>query len=267
MSFEGKSVLVTGGSRGIGRETALRFADEGAAKVAIGYLRNDRAAEETAAELQKRGAEAVLVRGNVSSERVIARGRRARAARRPRPQRGNGRDPSGARDRGQALGLDVQRERASAALAGARGGAVHAGGLCDRRGVEPGRAARARELRPRRNLEGGARVARPLPRRRARAARDPRQRRLRRASSRPARSSTSRTGRRCCRRAGSARPPAGWSSRDIADAVLFLASPQASMVVGQTLIVDGGFSLPPDTAQPKSQRARSGAMGIAVACS
>ena len=71
MSFEGKSVLVTGGSRGIGRETALRFADEGAAKVAIGYLRNDRAAEDTAAELQKRGAEAVLVRGNVSSERVI----------------------------------------------------------------------------------------------------------------------------------------------------------------------------------------------------
>jgi NAD(P)-dependent dehydrogenase (short-subunit alcohol dehydrogenase family) len=45
MSFEGASVLVTGGSRGIGREIALRFADEGAARVAIGYLRNDQAAE------------------------------------------------------------------------------------------------------------------------------------------------------------------------------------------------------------------------------
>lgn len=70
MSFEGKSVLVTGGSRGIGRETALRFADQGAARVAIGYLRNDSAAEETAEELRKRGAEPVLVRGNVASERV-----------------------------------------------------------------------------------------------------------------------------------------------------------------------------------------------------
>jgi NAD(P)-dependent dehydrogenase (short-subunit alcohol dehydrogenase family) len=31
---------------------------------------------------------------------------------------------------------------------------------------------------------------------------------------------------------------------DIAEAVLFLASPSASMIVGQTLIVDGGYSLP-----------------------
>ena len=70
MSFEGKSVLVTGGSRGIGRAIALRFAELGAAKVAVGYLRNDRAAEETADELRKVGAEVVLVRGNVSSDRV-----------------------------------------------------------------------------------------------------------------------------------------------------------------------------------------------------
>jgi enoyl-[acyl-carrier protein] reductase III len=70
MSFEGASVLVTGGSRGIGKAIALRFAELGAAKVAVGYLRNDRAAEETAGELQKLGAEPVLVRGNVSSERV-----------------------------------------------------------------------------------------------------------------------------------------------------------------------------------------------------
>src|SRR4051795_2855184 len=67
-----RAVLVTGGSRGIGKAIALRFARDGAAKVAIGYLRNDRAAEETAEELRALGAEPVLVRGNVGSERVAA---------------------------------------------------------------------------------------------------------------------------------------------------------------------------------------------------
>jgi enoyl-[acyl-carrier protein] reductase III len=65
------TVLVTGGSRGIGRAIALRFARDGARRVAIGYLRNDRAAEETAAEIQATGADAVLVRGNVTSARVL----------------------------------------------------------------------------------------------------------------------------------------------------------------------------------------------------
>jgi enoyl-[acyl-carrier protein] reductase III len=70
MTFDGASVLVTGGSRGIGKAIALRFAELGAARVAVGYLRNDRAAEETAEELRTLSAEPVLVRGNVSSERV-----------------------------------------------------------------------------------------------------------------------------------------------------------------------------------------------------
>jgi enoyl-[acyl-carrier protein] reductase III len=69
--FAGAAVLVTGGSRGIGRAIALRFAERGAATVAIGYLRNDKAAEATAEEIRERGAEPVLVRGNVSSERVL----------------------------------------------------------------------------------------------------------------------------------------------------------------------------------------------------
>jgi enoyl-[acyl-carrier protein] reductase III len=71
VSFDGASVFVTGGSRGIGRAIALRFAELGARRVAIGYLRADRAAEETADELRVLGAEPVLVRGNIASERVM----------------------------------------------------------------------------------------------------------------------------------------------------------------------------------------------------
>jgi enoyl-[acyl-carrier protein] reductase III len=70
MSFSGTSIFVTGGSRGIGKAIALRFAREGAARVAIGYLRADAVAEETAEEIRALGAEPVLVRGNVSSTSV-----------------------------------------------------------------------------------------------------------------------------------------------------------------------------------------------------
>jgi enoyl-[acyl-carrier protein] reductase III len=71
MRFDGTSVFVTGGSRGIGKAIALRFAELGAGRVAIGYLRNDAAAEAAAEELRSAGAEPLLVRGNVSSERVL----------------------------------------------------------------------------------------------------------------------------------------------------------------------------------------------------
>ena len=64
-------VLVTGGTRGIGRAIALRFARDGAERLVLGYMRNDRAAEEAADEVRSAGAEPVLVRGNVASERVI----------------------------------------------------------------------------------------------------------------------------------------------------------------------------------------------------
>jgi len=69
-SFAGASVLVTGGARGIGKAIALRFATLGARRVAIGYMRGDRPAEDTASELTTLGAEPVLVRGNVSSTRI-----------------------------------------------------------------------------------------------------------------------------------------------------------------------------------------------------
>jgi enoyl-[acyl-carrier protein] reductase III len=68
----GRSVLVTGGTRGIGKTIALRFASEGAARVALGYMRNDAAAEEAAEEVRAAGAEPLLIRGNVASDKVIA---------------------------------------------------------------------------------------------------------------------------------------------------------------------------------------------------
>jgi enoyl-[acyl-carrier protein] reductase III len=72
VNFDRRTVLVTGGTRGIGKAIAERFAGLGAAKVALGYLRNDTAAEEAAGVVRETGAEVVLVRGNVASDRVVA---------------------------------------------------------------------------------------------------------------------------------------------------------------------------------------------------
>ena len=66
------NVFVSGGTRGIGRAIALRFARDGAKRVAVGYLRNDTAADEAADELRAVGADVTLIRGNVTSERVLA---------------------------------------------------------------------------------------------------------------------------------------------------------------------------------------------------
>ena len=72
MTLENGSVLVTGGTRGIGKAIALRLASEGATRIALGYLRNHKAAEAAADEIRAAGAEPILVRGNVASEKVVA---------------------------------------------------------------------------------------------------------------------------------------------------------------------------------------------------
>lgn len=57
MSLQGKTAIVTGGSRGIGRAIALRLAQEGA-RVAVVYAGNEQAANETCAQIAQAGGEA-----------------------------------------------------------------------------------------------------------------------------------------------------------------------------------------------------------------
>jgi 3-oxoacyl-[acyl-carrier protein] reductase len=63
--FEGKTAIVTGSSRGVGRATALRLA-EGGASVVVNYLSNDGEAAETVKMCTERGAQATAIQGDVS---------------------------------------------------------------------------------------------------------------------------------------------------------------------------------------------------------
>ena len=71
MRFDGKTALVTGGSRGIGKAIAMNFASLGA-DVAFNYLRNRRAAAETRAEIEALGARCLAVRAHLGDESKIA---------------------------------------------------------------------------------------------------------------------------------------------------------------------------------------------------
>ena len=65
LKLRGKRALVTGSSRGIGRAIALSLADFNV-DVAINYLRNRSRAEETAHEIEERGVRALVLKGNVA---------------------------------------------------------------------------------------------------------------------------------------------------------------------------------------------------------
>jgi 3-oxoacyl-[acyl-carrier protein] reductase len=65
MSVEGRTALITGAGRGIGRATAVRLARDGV-RIAINFKGNTRAAEEAKQLVENGGGEATLIQGDVS---------------------------------------------------------------------------------------------------------------------------------------------------------------------------------------------------------
>ena len=70
--FAGKTILVTGGSRGIGRAAALRLASEGA-RVGVNYVARQDKADEVVREIAAAGGAAVAVQGDVTSPEQVRR--------------------------------------------------------------------------------------------------------------------------------------------------------------------------------------------------
>ena len=65
MKLKGRTALITGGSRGIGRAVAIALADEGA-DVAINYVSSETAARDVAEHIKKMGRRAMLAQADVS---------------------------------------------------------------------------------------------------------------------------------------------------------------------------------------------------------
>ncbi|MGG0718865.1 3-oxoacyl-[acyl-carrier-protein] reductase [Robertmurraya massiliosenegalensis] len=71
MKIEGKNALVTGASRGIGREIALELARQGA-NVAVNYAGSEQMANEVVDEIKSLGREAFAIQANVSDADAVS---------------------------------------------------------------------------------------------------------------------------------------------------------------------------------------------------
>jgi 3-oxoacyl-[acyl-carrier protein] reductase len=68
--FAGKCALITGGSRGIGRATAVKLAQHGA-NIAVNYLSRDSDALAAKELVEREGVRCILVKGDVSDPAVV----------------------------------------------------------------------------------------------------------------------------------------------------------------------------------------------------
>src|SRR5262250_1712036 len=71
MQVKFETALITGSSRGLGRQIAVKLASEGVKKIAIHYRSGRSAAETTLSMIEAQGASGVLVQGDVA-DAVIA---------------------------------------------------------------------------------------------------------------------------------------------------------------------------------------------------
>lgn len=72
MKFQGRVALVTGGSRGIGKTTALKLASEGAT-VAVHYSRSNAKAEAVCHQINVLGQKAITVQADISDREAVNR--------------------------------------------------------------------------------------------------------------------------------------------------------------------------------------------------
>jgi NAD(P)-dependent dehydrogenase (short-subunit alcohol dehydrogenase family) len=66
--LKNKTAIITGGDSGIGKAVAILFAEEGA-DIVISYLNEDKDAELTKSEIEKRGKKVLLIKGDVSESK------------------------------------------------------------------------------------------------------------------------------------------------------------------------------------------------------
>jgi enoyl-[acyl-carrier protein] reductase III len=251
MGMEDQIVLVTGGSRGIGRAVALRLARERPAHLAIGYCLDHEAARRTVAELEAMGVAASAIAADLGHpeqvDELFARlGERcgrldvfvsnaARAAFRPAIE-------LSVRSFQRTLDINAQAfllgSRRAAELMGERGGRIVGVSSLGAHTCAPGYAALgaakaalealarylAVELAPRGinvNVVCGGLIDTPSLRS------HPRYAEL--AARVRERTPAARLGR----------------PEDLAGVVAFLCGPESDWIRGQTLIADGGFSVAP----------------------
>ena len=71
MELSGRVALVTGGAGGIGAAVVSQLARSGVSGVAINYRKSAKAAEELAAEINRRGTKAIAIKADVDRKSVV----------------------------------------------------------------------------------------------------------------------------------------------------------------------------------------------------